>query len=88
MKPIEFSPKVHRKLQLIRQTDKKLYQCAKDKGFGCTAHAGEYGSAVDVWQCVQDLGAARIGHGVRACDDARLMDYLMSHNICPLLNIP
>lgn len=72
-------------------TYKNLYQSAKDKGFGCTAHAGEYGSAADVWQCVQDLGATRIGHGIRACDDAQLMAYLLSHNIhlevCPTSNV-
>lgn len=76
-----FSPSIYR----------TLYENARDKGFGCTAHAGEYGSSVDVWKCIEDLGATRIGHGIRALDDYKLMDHIVGQNIhleiCPTSNI-
>jgi len=66
-----FSPTIYR----------KLFQHAKQKGFGCTAHAGEYGSAMDIWQCVKDLCVTRIGHGIKAITDDTLMDYLKNKKI-------
>ena len=34
-----------------------------------------------MWQAIETLGAVRIGHGVKALGDARLMDYLANNNI-------
>lgn len=59
----------------------KVYQRAREHGLGCTAHAGEYGTPEDIWQCVQELGVSRIGHGIRAIGDPRLVAYLAEHQI-------
>jgi adenosine deaminase len=68
-----------------------LYQRAREHGLGCTAHAGEYGTPEDIWQCVQDLGVSRIGHGLRAIQDRRLIEYLAEQHIhleiCPSSNV-
>ena len=34
-----------------------------------------------MWQAIQDLGATRIGHGVKAFEDDSLVDYLAKHRI-------
>ena len=46
-----------------------------------TVHAGEAAGAESIWQAINELGATRIGHGVKAIEDPRLMDYLAKHEI-------
>lgn len=46
-----------------------------------TVHAGEAAGASSIWQAINELGATRIGHGVKAIEDATLMDYLGKHRI-------
>jgi adenosine deaminase len=58
-----------------------IYRRMRDEGFGCTAHAGEYGAADDIWQCLTDLEVKRIGHGIRAIDDPLLIEYIWENNI-------
>jgi len=58
-----------------------LYNKMHDAGYGLAAHAGEYGGANDVWQCVLDLKVKRIGHGIRSITDDRLLAYLKEHKI-------
>jgi adenosine deaminase len=53
----------------------------RDAGLGITIHAGEAAGPNSVWQAVRQLGAARIGHGVRAIEDPQLMDYLAEQRI-------
>lgn len=60
---------------------KVLYQQAREHGFGCTAHAGEYGTAQDIWQCVQTLGVSRVGHGLCAAHDLHLLQTLAEQHI-------
>ena len=50
-------------------------------------HAGEAGGAPSVWAALQQLGATRIGHGIRAIDDPRLLDHLAAHRIGLEINI-
>jgi adenosine deaminase len=54
---------------------------AREAGWHITVHAGEAAGADSVWQGVRDLGAERIGHGIRAVDDPALLDYLAASGI-------
>ncbi|MFM2479304.1 adenosine deaminase [Celerinatantimonas sp. MCCC 1A17872] len=69
----------------------KHFNKVRDAGLNITVHAGEALGAQSVWQAVTQLGATRIGHGVRAVEDPRLMDYLQQHQIgiesCPTSNL-
>jgi len=53
----------------------------RDAGWHITAHAGEIAGAESIWSAINDLGAERIGHAIRAIDDPVLMDYLSEHHI-------
>ncbi|MEZ8143645.1 adenosine deaminase [Enterovibrio sp. FF113] len=46
-----------------------------------TVHAGEAAGAESMWQAINELGATRIGHGVKAIEDPALMEYLAKHRI-------
>ncbi|MFV9672716.1 MAG: adenosine deaminase [Acidimicrobiia bacterium] len=68
-----------------------VYDDAREAGFRLTAHAGEEAGPESVWGAIRDLGAERIGHGVRSIEDPLLMDYLIEHQIplevCPTSNL-
>jgi len=57
------------------------FKQVRDAGLQVTVHAGEAAGASSIWQAINDLGATRIGHGVKAVDDLMLLDYLAKHNI-------
>jgi adenosine deaminase len=59
----------------------KHFNQVKDAGLQVTIHAGEAAGAESMWQAIQELGAVRIGHGVKAVHDPKLMDYLVEHGI-------
>ncbi len=50
-------------------------------GWQITAHAGEAAGPESIWVAIRDLGAARIGHGLRALEDPALMDYMAKNQI-------
>lgn len=56
-----------------------------------TVHAGEAAGSQSIWQAIEQLGASRIGHGVNAIDDPKLMEYLVAHQVgiesCPTSNL-
>lgn len=64
---------------------------ARAEGWHTVAHAGEEGPADYVAQAIDSLGAERIDHGVRAADDAALLDRLVAEGtpltVCPLSNV-
>ncbi|MDE1220366.1 adenosine deaminase [Vibrio aestuarianus] len=57
------------------------FKQVRDAGLKVTVHAGEAAGAESMWQAIKELGAERIGHGVKAIHDPRLMDYLVEKRI-------
>lgn len=71
---------------------KDIYQEASNVGYKrFTAHAGEEGPAEYVSEALDQLGVSRIDHGVRAADDAKVLNRLADENImltaCPISNL-
>jgi aminodeoxyfutalosine deaminase len=58
----------------------ELYQRARDRGLHTVCHAGETSDAQDIWDALE-IGSERIGHGIRAVQDPRLMQHLREKNI-------
>lgn len=57
------------------------FKQVRDAGLHVTVHAGEAAGPESMWQAIKELGATRIGHGVKAIHDPKLMDYLAQHRI-------
>lgn len=57
------------------------FMLARDAGWRITVHAGEAAGPESIWQAIRELGAERIGHGVKAVQDPALMDYLAQQRI-------
>ncbi len=67
------------------------FDCAREAGLGLTSHAGEWAGPSSVRETMEVLGVRRIGHGVRAVEDPRLMETLAEAGtvleVCPGSNI-
>jgi adenosine deaminase len=67
-----------------------IFRQARAAGLGVTIHAGEWGVSGNIREAIDELGAARIGHGVRAIDDADTIKMLVDRGIvleiCPTSN--
>ncbi len=68
-----------------------LLREARREGLGVTVHAGEAAGAESVRQAVEELGAKRVGHGVRAIEDSGVVELLrhagVTLEMCPTSNI-
>jgi aminodeoxyfutalosine deaminase len=67
------------------------FTVARETGLRSLPHAGETTGPATVWSALTDLGAERIGHGIGAVTDPRLLDHLAEHRIplevCPTSNL-
>lgn len=67
------------------------FRMAADAGYGCTVHAGEVAGPDSVREAITRLPVTRIGHGVRAAENPRLLDDLAKRGIvlevCPGSNL-
>ncbi len=68
-----------------------FFERARSAGLHSAPHAGETVGPESIWGAVRALGAERLGHGVRAIEDAALVEYLAAARIpievCPTSNL-
>ncbi len=68
----------------------KAFRLARDAGLLAAPHAGELRGPRNVRAAVRELGADRLGHGVRAVEDPALLDELarrgVTCEVCPASN--
>jgi len=57
-----------------------VFKFARNGGLRLTAHAGETAGPASVWSALE-IGAERIGHGIRSIDDPVLVEHLARHQI-------
>ncbi|MBR1675252.1 MAG: adenosine deaminase family protein [Eubacterium sp.] len=67
-----------------------IFHLARKLEVPFTIHAGEASGPESIWSAI-NMGAKRIGHGVAAIKDEKLMDYLAANDIvlecCPTSNL-
>ncbi|HJQ60665.1 MAG TPA: adenosine deaminase family protein, partial [Vineibacter sp.] len=67
------------------------FRLVADAGYPCTSHAGEVAGAESVRATIDALPVSRIGHGVRASEDPRLLEEIARRGlvleVCPGSNI-
>lgn len=70
---------------------KSSFSKARKKGLKITVHSGEVKDANDIWEALEFLKPTRIGHGIKAAYDKKLMKELVRKNIvleiCPFSNL-
>ncbi|MFD9129427.1 adenosine deaminase [Kitasatospora sp. NPDC059571] len=75
---------------LARDFD-RAFEIARKGGLLAAPHGGELSGPESVRDCLDDLGAGRIGHGVRAAEDERLLQRLADRQVtcevCPSSNV-
>ncbi len=64
---------------------------ARAEGLHVLPHAGELAGPERIWEVLRELGAERIGHGVRCLEDPALVEHLRTRGIplevCPSSNV-
>ncbi|CAM5661552.1 MULTISPECIES: adenosine deaminase [Streptomyces] len=69
----------------------RAFAIARDGGLLAAPHGGELSGPASVRDCLDDLHATRVGHGVRAAEDPallrRLADRGVTCEVCPASNV-
>ncbi|WBB63787.1 adenosine deaminase [Streptomyces sp. WMMC500] len=69
----------------------RAFAIARDGGLLAAPHGGELAGPASVRDCLDDLDASRIGHGIRAAEDPRLLSRLaaagVTCEVCPSSNV-
>ncbi|MFF4366672.1 adenosine deaminase [Streptomyces sp. NPDC001594] len=69
----------------------RAFAIAREGGLLAAPHGGELTGPASVRDCLDDLHASRVGHGVRAAEDPRLLQRLADRQItcevCPASNV-
>ncbi|KPI22394.1 adenosine deaminase [Actinobacteria bacterium OV450] len=69
----------------------RAFAIAREGGLLAAPHGGELTGPASVRDCLDDLHASRIGHGVRAAEDPRLLQRLADRQVtcevCPASNV-
>ncbi len=75
---------------LARDFD-RAFEIAREGGLLAAPHGGELAGPSSVRDCLDDLRAGRVGHGVRAAEDPRLLRKLAERGVacevCPTSNV-
>jgi len=58
-----------------------VFGAAAAAGLHCVPHAGETTGPESVWEAIEHLHAERIGHGINAMRDPRLVDFLRERQL-------
>ncbi len=70
---------------------REAFARARAAGLPANPHAGEGAGPASVWTALRELGARRLGHGVRAIEDEALVAHLAEEQItlevCPTSNV-
>jgi len=78
-------------LSVATEEFRRVYEKARSLGLRRLMHAGEIGGPEKIREAIELLGVERIGHGIAAMNDPRLMDLLAEKNIpleiCPGSNL-
>lgn len=68
-----------------------MFAAGRAAGLRSLPHAGEMAGPESIWLAIDQLGADRLGHGVRCLEDPRLVDTLRDRRIplevCPTSNV-
>ena len=67
------------------------FELARDLGLAAVPHAGEVAGPPSIRAALDELGAVRLRHGIRAVEDADLVDELRDRelvlDVCPISNL-
>ncbi|MEO0563588.1 MAG: adenosine deaminase, partial [Chloroflexota bacterium] len=67
------------------------FDYARANGLTSIPHAGEHEGPASIWGAIDSLGAQRIGHGIQAVQDPKLVKYLAQNaiplEVCPTSNV-
>jgi adenosine deaminase len=60
---------------------RELFEEAKNLDMGITIHAGEWTGAGSVEEAIRELGADRLGHGVRAVENFEILQFVRERGV-------